>query len=144
MDPLSAVASVLSLTDIALRATSTLITYVQDTQNASTDRRLLAEEARSLATLLERLRHRAQNASLDEKWLRDRTDILRRFQRAYDDLARSLRLDVSTGKVIPESRFRAIRTATKWSFNKSEVYSFLERVNRLQQYANTLLLDDQQ
>lgn len=66
--------SLLSVTDIALRTTSTLISLVQDTQNTSTERRLLAEEAYSLSRLLERLR--AQNASLDEKWLEDRTDIL--------------------------------------------------------------------
>ena len=30
-----------------------------------------------------------------------------------------------------------------WSLNKSEVYSILERIARLQKYANTLLLDDQ-
>lgn len=31
----------------------------------------------------------------------------------------------------------------KWSFSKSEVYSLLERITRLQQHANVLLVDDQ-
>lgn len=144
MDPLSAIASAVSLVDIALRTTSALISFVQDTQNASADRWLLAEEARSLSKLLERLRDRAQNARVDEKWLENRTDGLRQFQRAYEDLAKSLKVDIATGQLKQESRFRAIRTATRWSLTKSEVYSVLERITRLQQYANTLLLDDQQ
>lgn len=144
MDPLSAIAGVLGITDVALRTTSALITFVQDTQNASAEKRLLAEEANSLARLLERLRNRAQDASLDEKWLEDRAHVLQQFQRAYDDLAKSLKLDIDMGKQKPESRFRAIRKATNWSFTKSEVYALLERVHRVQQYANALLLDDQQ
>jgi len=143
MDPLSAVASVISLFDVALRTTSALIGFVQDTQNVSTDRKMLAEECLSLSRLLERLRDRAQNAQSDGKWLDERKDILRQFQRAYDNLARSLKVDVTTGQLKPESRFKAIRTATKWSLTKSDVYSLLERVTRLQQHANTLLLEDQ-
>jgi len=113
MDPLSAVASVISLLDVALRTTSALIGFVQDTQNASTERKLLAAECLSLSCLLERLRDRAQNAQIDGKWLDERKDISRQFQRAYDNLARSLKVDVTTGQLKQESRFKAIRTATK-------------------------------
>ena len=144
MDPVSATASIISCLDVALRTTSAIITLVQDIQNASTDRLLLAEEARVLSRLLERLRSRAQSSDVDGKWIEHRTDVLRQFQRAYDDLAKSLKVDTSTGDLKQESRLRAIRTAAKWSFTKSEVYSVLERITRLQQHANVLLLDDQQ
>lgn len=144
MDPLSSIGSVLGITEVALRTTSALITFVQDAQNASAEKRLLAEEANSLARILERLRGRAQGASLDEKWLVDRAHVLQQFERAYNDLEKSLRLDLDTGQQKPESRLRAFRKATTWSFTKSEVYALLERVHRVQQYANALLLDDQQ
>lgn len=144
MDPLSAIASILSCLDVALRTTSAIIILVQDTQNASTDRFLLAEEARALSKLLERLRRRVQGSNADDKWIEHRTDVLRQFHRAYEDLAKLLKVDTSTGDLKRESRFRAIRTATKWSLTKSDVYSILERITRLQQHANTLLLDDQQ
>lgn len=144
MDPLSAISGIISCLDVALRTTSAIIALVNDIQNASTDRYLLAEEARALSTLLERLRRRAQSSDVDSKWIEHRTDVLRQFQRAYEDLAKTLKVDTSTGDLKRESRFRAIRTATKWSLTKSEVYSVLERITRLQQHANTLLLDDQQ
>ena len=144
MDPIGAIASIAGLADTALRTTSAIISFVQDAQNASTDRFLLAEEARALFKLLERLRLRAQNSGTDDKWLEDRTDVLRQFQKAYEDLAKTLKVDLLTGNFKRESRFKAIRTATKWPLTKSEVYAILERITRLQQYANTLLFDDQQ
>lgn len=119
MDPLSAIASIAGLADIALRTTSAIISLVQDAQNASTDRVLLAEEARALSKLLERLRRRAQNCGADDKWLEDRTDVFRQFQKAYEDLAKILKVNILTGELKRESRFKAIRTATKWSLTKS-------------------------
>lgn len=143
MDPLSATASILSVLDVAVRTTSALIQYANDTRSASIERQVLAEESSCLLTILQRLLDRANEAALDPIWLNSRQSLVRQFQRAYDDLAASLKLDVSTGNIKPESRFKAIRTAAKWSFNKSEVYSLVERVTRLQQYAQTLLLNDQ-
>lgn len=113
MDPLSVIASIAGLADTALRTTSAIISFVQDAQNASTDRFLLAEEAQALSKLLEWLRRRAHNSSADDKWLEDRTDVLRQFQKAYEDLANPLKVDILTGELKRESRFKAIRTATK-------------------------------
>lgn len=140
MDPIN----ILGLVDMALRTSAVLIKYAQDAHHTSADRKLLAEEAYSLSRLLERLRDRAQKSNGDERWLRDHKDLLQQFQRAFDDLAASLNLDPSTGELKSESRFKAMRTAAKWSFTKSEVYSLLERISRLQQHATMLLLDDQQ
>ncbi len=66
MDPLSATASVISLIDVALRTTSALVKYARDTRNASSDRKLLVEEAQFLLKLLQRLRDRAQSVLHDE------------------------------------------------------------------------------
>ncbi len=139
----SAAAALLGVLDIALRTTSALIKYTQDVKNASTDRQLLAEETTLLFRILQRLQNRAQSSNVDSAWLADQEDIVRHFQRACDDLVASLKLDVATGRLKPESRLGLMKTAAKWSFNKSEVYSLLERVTRLQQYANSLLVNDQ-
>lgn len=144
MDPISAAASIVGVIDVALKTTSALIKYVRDTKHASADRKPLAEEAAFLSKLLERLRLRAHESRYNEAWLEDHKDIVRQFEEAYDDLAITLNYDVGAGKLKSESRFRTARTAAKWSFTKSEVYSLLERVTRLQQYANMLLSDDQQ
>lgn len=144
MDPISIAASLLSVVDVALRTTTALVKYARDTKNASSDRKLLAEETLFLSKLLQRLRDRAEKARSDETWLADHKDIVRQFEAAYDDLAMTLSIDAVTGQVKQESKMRAARTKLTWSFSKSEVYSLLERVTRLQQYANLLLVDDQQ
>lgn len=144
MDPLSATASIIAIVEVALGTTSALIKYAREAKHASSDRKVLAEEAAFLSRLLERLRKRAKESRHDGAWLDDHKDIVRQFEEAYNDLALILKYDVATGVIKEESRLRAARTAAKWSFTKSEVYSLLERVTRLQQYANLLLSDDQQ
>ena len=97
MDLLSAAAVVLSLTDIALRTTSALMVFVPDSNKSSADRMLLAEETLSLSMLLERLRDRAKTTGDNGKWLENRTNLQRLFQKAYDDLAKILKADTRTG-----------------------------------------------
>ena len=143
MEIVGATASVLQVVDLALRATSALIEYTNDTRNASNDRKKLAEETESLARLLERLRTRAEKSGSDDPWMEERIDLVRQFARANDDLAAMLKIGATTGQAKLESRIKIIHTVAKWSFTKSEVYSVLERITRLQLYANTLLLDEQ-
>lgn len=139
-----AAASVLSIVDTAIRATSALVEYAATTKNASADRKLLADESQALIKLLEKLKSRTlSKGSSDETWLANQADLLRQFSRAYDDLATSLKLDTSSGELKPQSRKGAFWTVATWSFTKSEVYAVLERLARLQLYVNTLLLDDQ-
>ena len=137
-------AGILGVIDVAFRTTSLLAEYARNTKDASADRKLLCEEASSLGNLLERLRDRAKGLNADGTWVNERQELLRQFARASDDLALSLKFDVSTGKLKQESKFKTICTLSKWSFTKSEVYQLLERITRLQQYTNTMLLDEQQ
>lgn len=143
MDPFSAAVTVVQILDVALRATSALIEYSRNTRNASKDRRMLAEEARALFKYLERLHVRAGNTHTSDQWLEERTELTRQFARAYEDLAAILKIDTDTGHLKQESRTKAIQTIATWSFTKSEVFSVLERISRLQLYANTLLLHEQ-
>ena len=143
MDPLSAIASVINVLDVALRTTSALVKNANDARSASIERRVLAEEAACLLIILQRLQDRARGKALDLGWLNGRNDLVQQFRRAYDDLAAALNLDVTTGQSKREGRFKAFRTVAKWSFSKSEVYALIERVTRLQQYANMILLNDQ-
>lgn len=144
MEPLSAAASVVGIIEAALRTTSVLVKYTRDTKNASSDRKMLADESVILSRLLERLKERAQAAQHDDTWLADHNDIVKHFEAAYEDLAASLRLDSNTGKVKEDSKFKALISSAKWSFSKAEVFSLLERITRLQQYANVLFVDNQQ
>ncbi|MCJ1244382.1 hypothetical protein MMC30_001580 [Trapelia coarctata] len=125
MDPISAAASVLSIVDVALRTTSSLVKYARDTKNASSDRKLLAEEAQLLSKILEKL------------------EAIKQFEAAYNDLVLSMKIDSATGNRRDENRLKAFRSAITWSFTKFEIYSLLERISRLQQYANMLLADEQ-
>lgn len=143
MEPFSALTTVISFAEIALRTASALVEFTRNTKNASADRKMLAEETLALSKVLERLQSRTRSGTLSERWLEDRRDLLRQFARAHEDLATAFGFDVATGRLKIESRFNTIRTASKWSFTKSEVYSLLEKITRLQQYANTLLLDEQ-
>lgn len=143
MDPISGIASVLGVADAALRTTSALIKYAHDIHNATADRELLAGEAATLMTLLEQLRNHARNLGAGDQWLETRKGLIQLFQKAYEDFASLIKFDDSSGQLKQESRFKALRTKTKWSLTKAEVYAMLERVTRLQQYANALLLDDQ-
>lgn len=143
MEAIGAAATILQVVDVALRTTHALIEYTRNTQNASSDRKALAEEVQSLSGLLERLRARAETSLLDDKWLRQRTDLVQQFARAYDDLATTLKINVNTKQPEQESRMKTMQTIARWSFTKTEIYSMLERITRLQLYANTLLLDEQ-
>ena len=144
MDPLSVTANLVRVIDGALQITTALVEYARDTKNASSVKQILAEETLFLSKLLQRLRDRAQTARHDETWLADHKDTVRPFETAYDDLAMTLKFDTVTRNIKEESRLRAARSMAKWSFSKSEVYSLLERITRLQQYVNVLLADDQQ
>lgn len=143
MEALGAAATVIQLADVALQVTSALIEYTRNTRNASADRRLLADETHTLQGLLERLRSRAERAKPDDEWLAQRLNLIQQFALAYEDLATALKIDPHTKQPVQESRVKIIQTVAKWSFTKSEIYSTLERVTRLQLYANTLLLDEQ-
>jgi len=143
MEVIGATASIIQILDVALRITEALIRYGNDTKNASREKKVLVEETVSLAAILENLKEYAQSNIHDPTWLESRKDIVRQFQRAYQELATSLQLDIFTGKQKPETKLQAIRAAVKWSFGKSEVYALVERITRLQHYSTTLMIGDQ-
>lgn len=143
MDPFSTTATILSVLDVALRTASAVAQYAHDTKGASTERRALAEEADCLAAILQRLVDRSHSISLDVSWFNTRKSVIQQFRRTYEELTAILKIDISTGEIKFESRLKAFRTSAKWSFNKSEVYTLIERISRLQQYAAMLLQSDQ-
>ena len=142
MDPISAAASLLSVLDVAVRTTSAIVKYGRDVHHASRDKKLLVEETAILSKVLNRLRERAENTS-NHSWLADQIGVLRLFHSAFDDLAKTLNIDPNTGQPREESRLKALQAKAKWSLTKSDIYAVLQRVERLQHYANALLSDDQ-
>lgn len=102
MDPVSAAASVISIVDVSLRTTSALIKYIKATKDASSERKLLAEETLLLSKLLARLRERADD--LDDRWLADHADLLKQFDATYHDLAITLNVSwMTTSPSQPQS-----------------------------------------
>ena len=157
MDPLSIAGSLIVVIDRALQITSTLVYCAREIENVSADRmilvkdtlflsKILQRETRLLSQPLQQLRNQTLSAPHDKTWITDHRDIVRQFVTAYDDLAMTLKIDVVSGKIKEESKttLRAAHTTAKWSLCKSEIYSLLERITRLQQYAKALLVEEQQ
>ena len=142
MDPLGIRASLIYLIDRALQTTSALVKYARDNKDLSFKRILLVEQTLLLSKLLQRLRDRALSAPHDETWLADHKDVVGGIEDACEVLALTLKFDVVTGKIKEESRLGEAHTLVKWSFRKSN--SVYETITGLQQYANKLLVDEQQ
>ena len=142
MDGVSAGAAILGVVDVAFRTTSALIKYAHEVHHASRDRKLLVEEARFLTKLLEQLKARLQT-NRDEAWIENNGDLFGQFENAFQDFAKALEINPKDGKPKDKSKFKTMCSMAKWPFSKAEVYSLLQRVERLQQYARALLSDEQ-
>ncbi|KAK0727687.1 hypothetical protein B0T26DRAFT_799627 [Lasiosphaeria miniovina] len=142
MDPLSIAASVVGISQAAIIATRELIAYAKDAKNSSRDKKLLAEEALLLSNLLERLRQQTLEKE-DKTWLSQHSDMVQQFEAAFIDFARVLKVDMRTGKIPDESRFKSLISSAGWHFSKSEVYGLLQRVERLRHHASALMSDAQ-
>lgn len=142
MDPVSLSGLAISCVQVAIQTTSAIIQYANDTRNAKTHIKLLANEAASLQAILRVIEDKLKVSAADPQWILARTHVVRQFQTAYDDLAQMLQLDAS-GVPRRQSGARMVIETATWPFKKSEVYALLERITRIQQYANTFLLTDQ-
>ena len=142
MDPLSITASLIDAIDRALQTTSALVKYARDNKDISSKRILLVEQTLLLSKLVQRLRDRALSAPPNETWLADHKDVVGEFEDACEVLALTLKFDVVTGKIKEENKLGEAHTSAKWSFRKSN--SVYETITGLQQYANRLLVDEQQ
>jgi len=132
-------ASVLSILDFALKTTSAIIKFANDTYHASAERKLLSEEATSLHKIIEAYKIQIENARYDHQWFEVRKNVFNQFENAFADLAKALKLDIFTGQVIPEGRFRTALTSAKWAFSKEEFHRLLERTSRLRGHILTLV-----
>jgi hypothetical protein len=143
MDPFSLTIGILSAVDIASRVATGITGFLKDARHASAERELLAKEAASLLILLENVRDRVRQGSFDSDAITHQTALVKQFKADCEELASTLGFDPSTESLKLESRFRELRTATKWVSSKKEVYAILERISRIEQHANTLLLSHQ-
>lgn len=135
--------NLIAVVDLAARTSSAFAIYVRDAAQSSSIRGLLAQEATLLQDLLQTLLTRVKTFAHDPAWLTSNQTALSQLRQAHLDLAKLLKVDISLGTPKKEDRFHSLLTAAKWPFSKTEVYTILERVARLQQYVNTLLLADQ-
>jgi hypothetical protein len=143
MEPFTAAATVISVLDVSIRTISALVSYTRNTQGASKEQKLLADESAVLLDILKVLNERAKSTAPGSAWFEERKGLTWQFKKALDELAAGLHLDPSTGSIKKESRLRTMRTAATWAFTKSDTYAILERISRLQQSSNTLMMHDQ-
>lgn len=143
MEAIGSAAAVIQLVELTLRVTTALVQYTRGVNNASSDRESLANEALVLEQILKRLSARLSDPRLDPAWIEQRQEILEQFRKTCADLVKKLERYQLPEESEKGSRLKAIKLAAKWPFSKPEVYALLERVTRIQQYANTLLVADQ-
>lgn len=140
---LGTAANVIAVVDLAACTTSALAVYVRGATQSSSVRSLLAQEALLLQDLLQRLLNRVTTSAHDTAWLASHQAALSQLQQAHEDLVKLLKIDIAVGTPKKEDRLHSFLTAAKWPFSKTDVYSILERVSRLQRYVNAILRADQ-
>lgn len=124
MDPLSATASVIAV----LQLSSKVVGYLTDVKNASKERAKCAIEASNLHTLLLNLRFRLEEGNADTPWytavraLAVENGPLDQFKQA---------LELLQTKMTDGGRVNNARETLLWKFNKEEVASILDRMERL-------------
>lgn len=124
MDPLSITASIIAL----LQLTNTVIGYLSDVKDASTDRERCALEASNLYSLLLTLRFRLEERRSNEPWyaaalaLGVENGPLDQYKHALEQLQT---------KITSGSGIKKMGNTLLWKFSKEEVTSILSRMERL-------------
>lgn len=124
MDPLSITASIIAL----LQLTNTVIGYLNDVKDASTDRARCALEASNLYNLLVTLRFRLEEGRPNEPWhvavraLGVENGPLDQYKHALEQL----QTKITSGRGINK-----LGNTLSWKFIKEEVTNILSRMERL-------------
>jgi hypothetical protein len=124
MDPLSITASIIAL----LQLTNTVIGYLSDVKDASTDRERCALEASNLYSLLLTLRFRLEEGRSNEPWyaaalaLGVENGPLDQYKHALEQL----QTKITSGRGINK-----MGNTLLWKYIKEEVTSILSRMERL-------------
>ena len=124
MDPLSITASIIAL----LQLTNTVIGYLNDVKDASTDRARCALEASNLYNLLVTLRFRLEEGRSNEPWyaavraLGVENGPLDQYKHALEQL----QTKITSGRGINK-----MGNTLLWKYIKEEVTSILSRMERL-------------
>jgi hypothetical protein len=129
MDPLSITASIIAL----LQLTSTVIGYLNDVKDASTDRARCALEASNLYNLLVTLRFRLEEGRSNEPWyaavlaLGVESGPLDQYKHALEQL----QTKITSGRGINKRGINKMGNTLLWKFIKEEVTSIMSRMERL-------------
>ena len=124
MDPLSLSASIIAV----LQLSSTVLGYLNDIKDASKGRAKCAIEASNLYSLLFNLRFRLEEGNRTEAWyaavraLGVENGPLDQFKQALEELE---------SRMTGGSKLRKASHALMWNFSKDEVYSILNRMERV-------------
>lgn len=140
-DPLSTVASVLAVLNLAVAATK----YIKDVKQGSTDRLRLRDELRSTTCLLEMLKDRLEDSQEVEDGqvetlkpssiasLAGEDGPLALFKRVLEDIIT---------KLAPQDKLRRLAQPFTWPFNKKDVNDFVSTLERLKSHFNLVMQND--
>lgn len=135
MDPLSFTASIAAV----LQLTGTVLSYLNDVNNASKDRAKIAIEASIVYSLFTALKYRLEEADPTDPWYRGVRSLgvddgpLDQFKTALELLA---------SKLAPGNNFKKFGRTLMWTFTKQEVADILSKIERLKTLVNLALAND--
>ena len=137
MDPLGITASIISV----IQLTETIISFLIDVKDSSSERNKLLYEAQSIHGLLSTLRMRVEGANAQDPWF---TSIRGLATEAgpLDQLKQSLESLASKAGLGSSSGLRKTLDKVRWSFEKGEVRETLMRIERLKVLINLALTND--
>jgi len=139
-DPLSTVASIIAVLQLAAKTTQ----YVKDLKHGSSDRVRLRDELRSTVCLLEMLKDRIEDSEetteaaetlkpMSMKSLAGSDGPLSLFKRILEEIAE---------KLAPQERLRQLSRPFTWPFDKKDVAELLLSLERLKSHFSLVMQND--
>jgi hypothetical protein len=124
MDPLSIAVNVLTL----LQLTEKIVSYIQETKDASKEQARILGEAFSLVWLLRRLKECIGGHSSQDPWLQATSGLVA-LGGPLDQYKHTL--EILVPKIIPSHGLRKVGQVLAWKFNREEVIGLLSQIERV-------------
>jgi hypothetical protein len=124
MDPLSVVASIIAV----LTVTTKFFQYLSDVKDGPKERVRCTIEASNIQHLLTKLRFHLEGQNVDPPWFKAVRDLASK-DGPLDQFKKEL--EMLLAKLDVASQSRKVVQALKWKFDKEEIKSILDRMERL-------------
>ena len=122
MDPLSVTASIIAV----ITLTGSVISFLNDAEDAPKDRARCQEEVSNLQCLLIRLKNRVEDVGSDDPWF---VEVRLLAEKGLFDQIKAAMQQLKA-KLQPGSRFKKVRETLLWKLTKTEVTEILSQIER--------------